>query len=143
LPERLDPEEFPHLLHKCQAIAEETTREGYLDVIERRLHRLVDFLPMALKRFENSAIPQKLCLLNQSMASMRRIAADFKLTTTEPPDSVRLVNEKNLSEWETEIDRPLGTIWEEGVFKLLVIFPPEYPLEPISPKAPKKIGGNL
>jgi ubiquitin-protein ligase len=63
------------------------------------------------------------------MANSRRIAADLKLITTEPPDGVRLVNQKNLLEWETEIDGPIGTIWEAGVFKLLVNFPPDYPFK--------------
>jgi ubiquitin-protein ligase len=63
------------------------------------------------------------------MANTRRIAADLKLITSEAPDGVRLVNQTSLLEWETEIDGPVGTIWEDGVFKLLVTFPPDYPFK--------------
>jgi ubiquitin-protein ligase len=62
-------------------------------------------------------------------ANSRRIAADLKLITTEPPDGVRLVKEKTLLEWETEIDGPVDTIWQDGCFKLLVTFPPDYPFK--------------
>ena len=64
------------------------------------------------------------------MSNARRIACDFKFITTEPPDGVRLVSQKSLLEWETEIDGPEGTIWEGGHFRLAVCFPPEYPFKP-------------
>ena len=57
----------------------------------------------------------------------RRIASDYKLITTQPPDGVRLLSQDNLQEWETEIQGPVGTIWENGYFKLKVHFPPDYP----------------
>jgi ubiquitin-protein ligase len=63
------------------------------------------------------------------MANSRRIASDYKLITTQPPDGVRLVCQKTLFEWETEIDGPQDTIWEGGTFRLLVTFPPEYPFK--------------
>lgn len=63
------------------------------------------------------------------MNNAKRIASDYKLITTQPPDGVRLVSQKTLFEWETEIDGPTDTIWEGGVFKLSVIFPNEYPFK--------------
>lgn len=57
----------------------------------------------------------------------RRIANDYKLITTEPPDGVRLVAQNSLDEWVVEIDGPVGTIWEGGAFRLSVAFPPDYP----------------
>ena len=57
----------------------------------------------------------------------RRIANDYKLITTQAPEGVRLVAQKSLYEWETEIDGPVGTIWEGGTFRLLVTFPQDYP----------------
>ena len=63
------------------------------------------------------------------MANARRIASDFKLITTQPPDGVRLISQKSLLEWECEIDGPLDTIWEGGHFRLSVTFPPEYPFK--------------
>jgi ubiquitin-protein ligase len=63
------------------------------------------------------------------MANSRRIAGDLKLITSDPPDGVRLVNQKSLLEWEMEIDGPVGTIWQDGVFKLLVTLPPDYPFK--------------
>ena len=63
------------------------------------------------------------------MTNARRIASDYKLITTQPPDGVRLISQKSLYEWETEIDGPMETIWEGGKFKLSVIFPPEYPFK--------------
>lgn len=63
------------------------------------------------------------------MANARRIASDYKLITTQPPDGVRLISQKSLLEWETEIDGPKDTIWEGGKFRLSVMFPPEYPFK--------------
>ncbi|KAH0788154.1 Ubiquitin-conjugating enzyme family protein [Histomonas meleagridis] len=67
------------------------------------------------------------------MAS-RRIASDYKIITTQPPDGVRLVEQETLNEWICEIDGPKDTIWENGVFRLKVTFPPEYPF-----KAPRVV----
>jgi ubiquitin-protein ligase len=63
------------------------------------------------------------------MTNTKRIASDYRLITTQPPDGVRLVSQKSLLEWETEIDGPIGTIWEDGTFRLLVTFPGEYPFK--------------
>jgi len=63
------------------------------------------------------------------MTNARRIASDYKLITTQPPDGVRLLNQNSLFEWETEIDGPEDTIWSGGKFKLLVTFPQEYPFK--------------
>ena len=63
------------------------------------------------------------------MANARRIASDYKLITTQPPDGVRLISQKSLLEWEAEIDGPVDTIWEGGHFRLSVVFPPDYPFK--------------
>lgn len=60
----------------------------------------------------------------------RRIASDFKLISTQPPDGVRLVSQNTLTEWKCEIDGPKDTIWESGTFELQINFPSEYPFKP-------------
>jgi ubiquitin-protein ligase len=60
----------------------------------------------------------------------RRIQADLKLIQTEAPAGVRLVQQKSLLEWETEIDGPEQTAWEGGTFRLTLTFPPDYPFKP-------------
>jgi ubiquitin-protein ligase len=64
------------------------------------------------------------------MANSRRIQTDLKLITTDPPPGVRLVQQKNLLEWETEIDGPEQSAWENGTFRLSIQFPPDYPFKP-------------
>ncbi|EAY22942.1 Ubiquitin-conjugating enzyme family protein [Trichomonas vaginalis G3] len=73
------------------------------------------------------------------MANARRIASDYKLITTQPPDGVRLISQKSLLEWEVEIDGPKETIWENGHFRLTVNFPSEYPFKAPSVKFITKI----
>lgn len=63
------------------------------------------------------------------MRNAKRLTNDLKLITTEPPDGVRLINQKTLNEWITEIDGPLQSIWEGGKFRLSIVFPPEYPFK--------------
>jgi ubiquitin-protein ligase len=62
--------------------------------------------------------------------NVRRIQADLKLITNEPPSGVRLISQKSLLEWETEIDGPEQSAWENGTFRLTVTFPPDYPFKP-------------
>lgn len=60
----------------------------------------------------------------------RRIAIDLRLITKQQPiDGIRLVEQKSLYEWITEIEGPSQTIWEGGKFKLSVVFPKEYPFK--------------
>jgi len=61
------------------------------------------------------------------MSSQRRIAGDYKLITTQPPEGVRLISQRTLLEWECEIDGPKDTIWTGGKFRLRVVFPSDYP----------------
>ena len=67
-------------------------------------------------------------------STSRRIANDYKLITTQPPEGVRLISQQAMNEWETEIDGPVGTIWEGGTFRLHVTFPPDYPFRAPSVK---------
>lgn len=63
------------------------------------------------------------------MSNTRRIAKDLQKLIQEPPEGVRLISQKTITEWETEIDGPLDTIWEGGKFRLSVVFPPDYPFK--------------
>jgi ubiquitin-protein ligase len=63
------------------------------------------------------------------MTNTKRIMSDYRLITTQAPDGVRLVSQKSQNEWVTEIDGPVGTIWEGGKFRLQVTFPAEYPFK--------------
>jgi ubiquitin-protein ligase len=60
----------------------------------------------------------------------RRILADLKLITNEPPPGVRLISQRSLTEWEMELEGPEQSAWENGAFGLTVTFPLDYSFKP-------------
>ncbi|XP_065179073.1 ubiquitin-conjugating enzyme E2 G2-like [Sycon ciliatum] len=64
--------------------------------------------------------------------AMRRLLAEYKQITRNPPEGVIAgpKSEDNLFEWEAVIVGPEGTAYEDGVFSATLSFPKDYPMEP-------------
>lgn len=65
-------------------------------------------------------------------AALRRLMAEYKQLTRNPPDGITAgpIDEENFFEWEAVILGPEGTCFEGGVFTAKLTFPPDYPLSP-------------
>jgi len=80
----------------------------------------------------NSALSALLSIHNMAGAALRRLMAEYKQLTINPPEGILAgpVDEENFFEWEALITGPEGTCWDGGVFPAKVIFPADYPLSP-------------
>jgi len=65
------------------------------------------------------------------MTTLKRLAKELKDIQRDPPVGISagLVND-NIYEWEAIIIGPTGTPYEGGVFRLKIVFPPNYPFRP-------------
>jgi len=65
-------------------------------------------------------------------AALRRLMAEYKQLTLNPPEGILAgpVDEENFFEWEALITGPDGTCFEGGVFPAKLTFPSDYPLSP-------------
>jgi len=66
------------------------------------------------------------------MASAKLLANTFKKMLVEPVEGilVELSDESNLFEWKIWMEGPKDTLYENGVFQLLMTFPSDYPMSP-------------
>lgn len=65
-------------------------------------------------------------------AALRRLMAEYKQLTLNPPDGITAgpIDEENFFEWEAVVLGPEGTCFEGGAFNAKLTFPPDYPLSP-------------
>jgi len=66
------------------------------------------------------------------MAASKLLANTLKKIIQEPVEgfAVELADESNLFEWNIFIEGPKETVYEGGVFHLVMKFPPDYPMSP-------------
>ena len=71
-------------------------------------------------------------LFAMSESALRRLMAEYKQISLNPPDGIAAgpVDEENFFEWEAAITGPQGTYFEDGVFTAQLTFPQDYPLNP-------------
>uniref|UniRef100_A0A0K0FB75 Ubiquitin-conjugating enzyme E2 1 (inferred by orthology to a C. elegans protein) n=2 Tax=Strongyloides TaxID=6247 RepID=A0A0K0FB75_STRVS len=61
----------------------------------------------------------------------RRLMMDYKNIKNDPPPGIEArPNPENISEWDCIILGPIGTIFEDGVYRLKMEFKDEYPINP-------------
>ena len=66
-----------------------------------------------------------------SSTAMRRLIRDLKKIEDETPNGINATPvDEDLMEWEAFIFGPEETIWEGGIFKLLMTFSEDYPNKP-------------
>lgn len=67
-----------------------------------------------------------------SMAAVKLLANTLKKLIQEPVEgfTVELIDESNLFEWRVFIEGPKDTLYEGGVFELLMKFPSDFPMSP-------------
>jgi len=67
-----------------------------------------------------------------AIAATKLLANTLKILIQDPVEgfTVELVDESNLFEWKVYIEGPKETLYEGGVFQLLMKFPPDYPMSP-------------
>jgi len=67
-----------------------------------------------------------------STQASARLAKELKELIKNPVGGfkVEVISEDNLFEWNVWIEGPQGTDYEGGVFKLIMSFPEEYPIQP-------------
>ncbi|CAF3432852.1 unnamed protein product [Rotaria sp. Silwood1] len=65
-------------------------------------------------------------------SALRRLIAEYKQLTNNPPDGILAgpISDENFFEWEALITGPNGTPFEFGVFATRLHFPGDYPLSP-------------
>lgn len=65
-------------------------------------------------------------------SALRRLMAEYKQISTNPPDGIAAgpVTEDNFFEWEAAITGPENTPFQDGVFIAKLSFPQDYPLNP-------------
>ncbi|CAF0898144.1 unnamed protein product [Adineta steineri] len=65
-------------------------------------------------------------------SALRRLIAEYKQLTNNPPDGILAgpLSDENFFEWEALITGPSGTSFEYGVFVTRLHFPSDYPLSP-------------
>mmetsp|Transcript_494 Transcript_494/g.614 ORF Transcript_494/g.614 Transcript_494/m.614 type:complete len:102 (+) Transcript_494:388-693(+) len=66
--------------------------------------------------------------------AMSLLAKEYSLMQKNPPGhiSVGLHDPNKLDTWEVMITGPDDTLLEGGIFKALLVFPPNYPMQPPS-----------
>ena len=66
-----------------------------------------------------------------SSASIKRLMKDFeKMKAEKDDDIIASPEEDNMLHWTATMVGPLDTVWEEGTFKLSLVFTQEYPNKP-------------
>ncbi|WEG42336.1 BA71V-I215L (k13L) [African swine fever virus] len=59
------------------------------------------------------------------------LMAEYKNLIVNPSEHFKIsVNENNLTEWDVILKGPPDTLYEGGLFKAKIVFPPKYPYEP-------------
>ncbi|KAI5150001.1 ubiquitin-conjugating enzyme E2 E [Enteropsectra breve] len=68
--------------------------------------------------------------LNQS--ATKRILKELAIMSKEPPQNVSAspIDDSDVYKWQAVILGPAGSLYDGGVFKLSIIFPPGYPFAP-------------
>lgn len=67
------------------------------------------------------------------MAGFARLLRDFEKVREDPPHegcTVEFEREGNFLRWKATIAGPKNSVWEGGIFPLLLIFPENYPVRP-------------
>nr|XP_039266252.1 ubiquitin-conjugating enzyme E2 D2-like [Styela clava]XP_039266775.1 ubiquitin-conjugating enzyme E2 D2-like [Styela clava] len=65
--------------------------------------------------------------------ALRRLQYEYnKLVTNSKTEFPRVkpINDENLFEWRAEIEGPVGTPYEGGIFKIFITYPTDYPFKP-------------
>jgi len=67
-----------------------------------------------------------------NQAATKRIMKELQIMMNEPPANISAapINDNDLYKWQAIIFGPANSIYAGGVFKLLIIFPPDYPFRP-------------
>jgi len=66
-----------------------------------------------------------------STASSKLLQNQFKKIQSEPVEGIAVeLNNDNLFEWRVFIEGPKDTLYENGIFQLLMKFPNDYPMSP-------------
>ena len=74
--------------------------------------------------FFNNFLP----FLKMSSEDKRRLLHDFRRLKNDPPVGISASPEaEDIMKWNAVIFGPEGTVWEDGVFKLTLQFPENYP----------------
>lgn len=64
-------------------------------------------------------------------AAVKKLIVDYKELTAKPIDGVKVVvSEDNVAEFQAEYDGPAGTPFEGGLFRMKLVFGPEFPTVP-------------
>jgi len=73
--------------------------------------------------------------------SQKRILKELNEIRKDPPTncSADLVNQGDSYTWDASIIGPQGTVYSNGIFKLRILFPTDYPFKPPSIKFNNKI----
>jgi len=93
--------------------------------------------PFATSRWTASLPPslkthQTPNLLSQPTSPFSYNKQEFQLCVSDPIDGVvvTLPQEHDMTNWSVELAGPRDTVYENGIFQLVVTFPPEYPFKP-------------
>ncbi|KAH3765521.1 ubiquitin-conjugating enzyme [Pelomyxa schiedti] len=64
--------------------------------------------------------------------ALKRLLSEYKKVTEDPPPGVTAgpIDEANLFVWEALVMGPPDTLYSDGVFRALLTFPQDYPLNP-------------
>ena len=73
--------------------------------------------------------------------SQKRILKELNEIKKDPPSncSAGLLNSEDSYVWEASIIGPIGTVYQNGIFKLKILFPTDYPFKPPNIKFNTKI----
>jgi len=74
------------------------------------------------------------------MSIVKRISRELTEITRDPPDNCSAgPSTHNMYEWSATIFGPVGSVYEGGIFKLQILFPPDYPYKPPKVKFVTKV----
>lgn len=62
---------------------------------------------------------------------MQRLARELQDVVVNPAEGIRVfINEQNMTDIQAEIEGPQGTPFENGVFRMRLTLPPDFPASP-------------
>jgi ubiquitin-conjugating enzyme E2 T len=79
-----------------------------------------------------SSLPPQQASVSLSIPARARLSRELSRLQQDPPPGIAafLETDDNLSVWRAEIVGPPESPFQEGVFELMIRFPPRYPMEP-------------